>query len=321
MHFKKTILLGLAMALSACGGGGESKPSSGQSQSQAEPPSLSVAISAESITLEDGQSVKVPLQVTNTTGTNVKVTATVADGTDHGLSFAVVGNELNVTAKEINSVKHVQNIHIQLQFKASNLSEASSLTVEVVNDELGDFIAKKRELEASRLFKGPLNEMEAITSRYLIQAEILGYITASEHNINVSNLKEMRESYIEQAVSDTQSVMSRYVSNTPSTDEAALSAISELSDALAIFDAYYIAYYEESNLVNLLSFELGLPDIVSPVASYDDYTARMTILHDESYGHYSSDDSNTSFAFAEEYDFLQHLDTSLFCNSNDDGAL
>ena len=95
----------------------------------------------------------------------------------------------------------------------------------------------------------------------------------------------------------------------------------DYKDALAIFDAYYIAYYEESNLVNLLSFELGLPDIVSPVASYDDYTARMTILHDESYGHYSSDDSNTSFAFAEEYDFLQHLDTSLFCNSNVDGAL
>jgi len=216
MHLiKRTLLTTMVFGLAACGGG---------SSESAPPPVFEVKASESQIEMVDGEAMTIGLSVNNTTGEQVvalypssgQASPTFSDP----VSFNFEANKLTISAAEIDSVTAEQVFHQTLTFEAGDMTSEITIEVTVINDELEDFLRYREELAALRNSINPFREVQAVTWRYMLQANLIGDVSDSAfHDYQVESAVA-RESYYDIALEATDSANKKYSSHIPHTGPA-----------------------------------------------------------------------------------------------------
>ena len=319
--FKLALISTSVIALTACGGGSSNTAPQSSTTSIPQPPppifNVSLVNSSEFYKVMDGESVTVALNIENTTGEPVEIVhnENLTGEEPSPYTVSLDGESVVVKFAELDYPLSYTEYNVEVALKAGDLTYNVVFDNGVENDELLTYENQKKQFDFSRNeFQSPFVELFEIELRYLLQAEILSYVGVGEYSKYYSTAQDMQRNYINQGLEQTQSAYDAYTNQMPQSDEEAAVFIAGIEDALDTYSDLYAGYYQNSRLPNLMTFDLGLPRIVSPQAKINPDTYTMSMIYGETfYGEIIEENDNTRFVFKEDYKFLDALANNYVC--------
>ena len=319
MRLLKTIVFTTSiMVLTACGGGGDTSSSpEAKSTYIPPPPKFSVVAGQTTVGVIDGKSAVINLTIENTTSEVIEFlipdeSASEAMG-DSPITFSYLNGQLTVAVSETDSIYAEKSHPETIRFKAGTLTSEVTINIVVQNNELSEFLSNQEKLFAVRHLVGPFKEIEKVTWRYMLQANILGYISDSEFESFKNNSASQRQQFIQSGLEQTNNVYDKYATYTPASDAESEVANLAIKGAISKYTHILEDYYHESRLKHLVSLDTGLPMIYTPFISLDERTGAATIFQNGFYGTWEESQNGREFQLLQEYDFLDSLEIIKQC--------